>query len=337
MVRIVLGRLVSLPAMAAGVIVFLFILTNLVPSDPARIAVGPNASDAAVETMRERMGLNDSIFVQFGRYVSHVLQGDLGKSIYDKRPVTASIRAYAPATIELALAATIVTVVLGLSLGIYSAVAKGRIGDRLVRVVSTIGRAMPAFWLALLLQVIFYGRLKWLPSGGRIDLDAVGPPKTMTGLYTVDSVLTGNWAALESTLTHLTLPVAALAIGGIADVMRMTRAQMLLEMRSDYARTARAKGLRNRAILIRHMLPNAMNPVLTVIGVRTGYLLAGTVLIESIFRWPGLGRYSLQAIGNFDFPALTGVTLFVTLAFVLVNLFVDLIQVTFDPRARSAP
>lgn len=336
MIRIVAGRLIALPAMLFGVVLFLFILTHIVPSDPARIAVGPNANDAAVQTMREKMGLNDPLPVQFGRYFWDLLRGDLGDSIYDKKPVLDAIKNYAPATIELALVATFFTVLFGIVLGVYAAVASGRAFDRLTRLVAIIGRAVPAFWLAILLQTIFYGRLKWLPSGGRIDLDAVGPPRKITGLYLLDSVLTWNWAAFWSSAEYIVLPAAALAIGGVADIMRMTRSQVLLEMRKDYARTARAKGMQNAVVLFRHVLPNAMNPVLTVIGIRTGYLLAGTVLIEAIFRWPGLGRYSLQAIGNFDFPALTGVTLFVTIMFVFINLIVDLIQSYLDPRVRHA-
>lgn len=322
--------------MLFGVVLFLFVLTHIVPSDPARIAVGPNASDSAVETMREKMGLNDPLPVQFVRYLGELVRGDLGDSIYDKKPVVRAIRNYAPATLELALVATIFMVGIGIPLGVYAAVSNGRASERLVRLFAIIGRAVPAFWLALLLQVFFYGRLHWLPSGGRIDLDGVGPPRNITGLYLIDSLLTWNWPAFWSAGEHILLPASALAIGGIADIMRMTRSQVMLEMRRDYARTARAKGIKNGVVLKRHILPNAMNPVLTVIGIRTGYLLAGTVLIESIFRWPGLGRYSLQAIGNFDFPALTGVTFFVTITFVLINLVVDLIQAYIDPRVRHA-
>lgn len=336
MIRIIAGRLVALPAMLFGVVLVLFVLTRIVPTDPARVAVGPNASQSAVETMRERMGLNDPLPVQFFRYVGDLLRGDLGNSVYDNRPVTASIRNFAPATLELALVATLLTVFFGISFGVFAAATNGRTVERVIRLMAIIGRAVPAFWLALLLQVFFYGRLKWFPSGGRINLNAMDPPESITRLYLVDSILTWNWEAFRSSALHIALPAIALAVGGIADIMRMTRSQVLLEMRRDYARTARAKGLEGRRVLLRHTLPNALNPVLTVIGTRTGYLLAGTVLIETIFRWPGLGRYSLQAISNFDFPALTGVTLFVTVMFVLINLVVDLIQAYIDPRVRHA-
>ncbi len=336
MIRIIAGRLVALPMMLFGVVLVLFVLTRIVPSDPARVAVGPNANQAAVETMRERMGLNDPLPIQFVHYLGELVRGDLGNSVYDSRPVTDSIRNFAPATLELALVATILTVTFGILLGVYAAAANGRVSERLLRFFAIFGRAMPAFWLALLLQFVFYGRLKWLPSGGRIDLNSMDPPTSITHLYLVDSVLTLNWSAFKSSFAHILLPAIALAAAGIADIMRMTRSQMLLEMRRDYARTARAKGLEGRNVLRRHVLPNALNPVLTVIGIRTGYLLAGTVLIETIFRWPGLGRYSLQAIGNFDFPAITGVTIFVTLMFVLINLVVDLIQAYIDPRVRHA-
>jgi peptide/nickel transport system permease protein len=333
-IRAILNRLLVLPAMFFGVAIFLFVLTHLIPSDPARVAVGPNASQEAVETMRERMGLNDPLPAQFGQYLWGTLRLDLGNSIYDRRPVLESLKLYVPATVELALVAALIMVGFGLLLGLYGAVHSGSGWERVLRLFAVSGRAVPPFWLALLLQIAFFARLGWLPSGGRLDLNLT-PPTQLTGLYLVDSVLTWNWVTFVDAGTHLLLPALALAIGGIADLMRMTRSQVLLELRADYTRTARAKGLTDRIVLFRHVIANAITPVLTVIGIRFGYLLAGTVLIESIFLWPGVGRYALTAIQNFDFPALTGVTLFVTLMFVLVNLLVDLMQVALDPRLRQ--
>ena len=334
MLTFIIRRLAILPLMFLGMVFFVFVLTNLIPADPARVAVGPDASPESVERMREKMGLNKSLPEQFTIYLWDVVRLDLGTSIRDNRPVYDSIINFAPASIELALASTVVVVVVGVLMGIYSAAYQGRGLDRLLRLGAITGRAFPAFWLALLLQIVFFARLGWFPSGGRIDLITMDPPRKITGLYLVDSVVTLNWDAFVSSAYHLALPVTALALGGIAEVLRMTRGQVMLEMNSDYARTARSKGLTDRTVLFRHIVRNAINPVVTIIGIRFGYLLAGTVLIESIFRWPGLGRYALQAIQNLDFPALMGVTLFVTLMFVLVNLMVDVIYGFLDPRIK---
>ena len=335
MIRIIAGRLATLPLMLLGVVLLLFVLGHLIPADPARVAVGPNASAEAVEAMRERMGLDDPLPVQLGRYLRQLVRLDLGDSVYDKQPVTDSLRRYAPATIELALAAATVMILLGVSLGVYTATAKSRVAEQLIRLGAIAGRALPAFWLAMLLQFIFYSRFSWIPSGGRLNLDEVDPPTHITGLYLIDSALTLNGRVFVDAAHHLVLPALALAIGGTADVMRMTRAQILSELRNDYTRSARAKGLKDRTVLLRHVLPNAMSAVLTLIGIRVGYLLAGAVLVESIFNWPGLGRYSLDAIKNFDFQALTGVTLLVTTIFLVINLVVDLIGLALDPRARG--
>jgi ABC-type dipeptide/oligopeptide/nickel transport system permease component len=335
MLRIIASRLATLPVMLLGVVLLLFFVTHLIPADPARVAVGPNASQEAVEAMRERMGLNDPLLVQLGTYLKQLVRLDLGDSIYDKQPVVDSLRRYAPATIELALVAAFLMIVTGVSLGIFAATSNSRIAVQLTRLGTIAGRAVPAFWLAMLLQFFFYSRLSWFPSGGRLNMYAHDPPRSITGLYLVDSALTLNGGVFVDAAHHLVLPALALAIGGTADVMRMTRAQILSEMRHDYTRSARAKGLSDRTVLLRHVLPNAMSAVLTLIGIRVGYLLAGAVLVESIFNWPGLGRYSLDAIQNFDFQALTGVTLLVTTIFLVINLIVDLISLALDPRARG--
>ncbi len=335
MARVIAGRLATLPLMLLGVVLLLFVLTHLIPADPARVAVGPNASADAVEAMRERMGLNDPLPTQLTRYLQQLVHFDLGDSIYDKQPVTDSLRRYAPATIELALVAAMLMIVFGILLCIYSATSRGWFAVQLVRLAAIAGRALPAFWLAMLLQFLFYSRLGWFPSGGRLDLDKYDRPANITGLYLVDSALTLNGHVFLDAAHHIALPALALAIGGMADVMRMTRAQILSELRNDYTRSARAKGLADRTVLIRHILPNAMSAVLTLIGIRVGYLLAGAVLVESIFNWPGLGRYSLDSIKNFDFQALTGVTLLVTTIFLIINLVVDLIALAIDPRARA--
>jgi peptide/nickel transport system permease protein len=274
--------------------------------------------------------------VQFGRYVWNVLHLNLGTSNYDGQPVRDSIIKYAPATIELAVVATIISVVVGFALGIFSAVRRGSASDGMIRLGAIAGRAIPSFWLALLLQIVFYGKLGWFPDGARLNLIGSATPTHITGMYLLDSLLTLNFSAFIDSAYHLVLPALTLAIGGIAEVQRFTTAQIQVEMHQEYARTAHAKGLSNRVVLFRHVIRNAINPIVTIVGIRFGYLLAGTVLIETIFRWPGIGRYALISIQNLDFPAIMGVTLFVAVMFAIVNLGVDIIYGFLDPRIRHS-
>lgn len=332
----VIRRFAILLGLILAMIIALFVLSHLIPSDPARVAVGPEATQQAVDAMRHKMGLDKPVIVQLGIYLRNTIRLDLGTSIYDGQPVLGSILKYAPASFELAIVSMFMSVALGLALGIYSAAYQGTLFDGTSRLVAIAGRAIAPFWLAILLQVVFYGRLRWFPSGTRLDLSGIDEPKRITGMYLVDSLLTGNWHAFANSAYHLVLPAFALGLGGIAEISRMTRATMLIELRREYTRTARAKGLSESTTLFRHVVRNAINPVVTIIGIRFGYLLAGTVLIESIFRWPGIGRYSLLAIQNLDFPAIMGATLFVTVAFAIVNLLVDILYGFLDPRIRYA-
>jgi peptide/nickel transport system permease protein len=330
----IVRRLGLLVVLVFFMLVAMFLLQNVIPADPARAMLGPQASQAAVDAMTRKMGLNDPLYVQFGRYVWNILHLNLGTSNYDGQPVRDSIAKYAPASIELAIVATILSVVIGFALGVFSAVNRGSAADGVLRLGAISGRAIPSFWLALLLQIVFYGRLGWFPDGARLNLLGSAAPTHITGMYLLDSVVTLNPAAFRDAAYHLTLPALALAIGGIAEVQRLTAAQILTEMRQDYTRTAHAKGLPSRVVLFRHVIRNAINPVVTVIGIRFGYLLAGTVLIETIFRWPGIGRYALLSIQNLDFPAIMGVTLFVAVIFAVVNLGVDIVYGYLDPRIR---
>lgn len=336
MLTYILRRTGFLAVMILFMIVAMFALQNIIPADPARAMLGPEATQEAVEAMRAKMGLDRPVIVQFGAYMWRLAHLDLGTSNYDGQPVLDSIVKYAPASIELAIVATVLSVVFGLVLGIYSAARDGRASERLLRLGAICGRAVPAFWLALLLQIVFYGKLGWFPDGARLDLLGSEDPPRITGLYLVDSLLVLDFGAFRDSAYHMVLPALALAVGGIAEIQRMTTAMVLLELRRDYARTAHAKGLSERAVLFRHVVRNAINPVVTVIGIRFGYLLAGTVLIETIFRWPGIGRYALLSIQNLDFPAITGVTLFVAVVFAIVNLGVDILYGYLDPRIRFA-
>ncbi|HUX87473.1 MAG TPA: ABC transporter permease [Chloroflexota bacterium] len=335
MIRFIIRRLGALIALFFGMIVVMFLLTHVIPADPARIAVGPQATQQSVDAMRHKMGLDKPLIVQMGIYVWGVLHLNFGNSVYDGQPVFHEIMQYAPATIELAIVATVLSVAFGLAMGILSAVYQNSIVDSSMRVFAIIGRAIAPFWLAILLQIVFFGRLNWFPSGTQLSL-SLSPPTKITGMYLVDSLITLNWQVFFNSFHHIVLPAVALGLGGIADTSRMMRATMLIELRREYPRTARAKGLSEWSVQLRHVVRNAINPVVTVIGIRFGYLLAGTILIEAIFQWPGLGRYALLAIENLDFPALIGVTLFVVVAFAIVNLFVDILYGYLDPRIRYA-
>jgi peptide/nickel transport system permease protein len=302
----------------------------MIPADPAKYAAGLDATADQIERVKQDLGLNRPLPEQYLIYLRNLARGDLGTSIITKRPVLEDLRDYLPATLELTLYAVLAIILIGVPLGIISATQRGGVIDMLSRILATLWVAMPVFVFALLLQLIFYLKLGWLPAGERLDS---GIQLTrITGFMTVDALLQGNWVALKSAVLHLILPVLALALARVAIVSRMTRSSMLDVLSADYIRTARAKGLRDRTVLYRHALKNASMPVVTTIGTQVGFLLGGAVLVEAIFQWPGMGRYAVSSITSVDFPAVMGVTLVTSALFVLVNLLVDLLYVFVDPR-----
>ena len=224
----------------------------------------------------------------------------------------------------------LVTIFLGIFLGVWSAIQRGKLSDNVIRIFSTLWVGMPIFWFALLLQIGFYGTLEWLPAGGRLSSET--ELTEITGLYTLDSLLTLNFTALLDSFKHLLLPVLALALTRVAEVTRITRSSMLEVQGSDYVRTARAKGLKNRVVISSHSLRNALLPIITIFGLQFGYLLGGAVLVEAVFQWPGMGRYAVLSITSVDFPVVMGVAIVASIAFVLVNLIIDLLYVWADPR-----
>ncbi|HBY98639.1 MAG: ABC transporter permease [Ardenticatenaceae bacterium] len=329
--RLFIERLISLIVILFGVVVVTFFVSRVIPADPAHLAAGVDAPPAQVEAMRKSLGLDKPIPVQFWIYVKGLLHGDLGRSLQTRRPVLEDLKLYFPATLELALLATFFYVLIGIPLGVLAAVNFGRLPDYAIRFVTVTGLGIPAFALALALQLLFAHKLGWFPLEGRLDA-SISPPHYVTGLYTIDSLLARNWVALRSSLDHLVLPVTALALGRLAVATRFTRNSLLEVLRADYIRVARAKGLHERTIIYRHALRNALIPVVTIIGIQTGYLLGGTVLVEVVFTWPGLGRYAVASIFNFDFYSVIGVTLVVATMFVLTNFIVDLLYRWIDPR-----
>jgi peptide/nickel transport system permease protein len=334
MLAVVARRIASLVVLLVGMSLVTFVLTNLLPADPARVSAGPNAGPDELAIHRKRLGLDRPLPEQYLRYLGNLVRGDLGTSVRSRQPVLDELAAAVPATIELTLAATIVFVAISIPLGVLTAARRAGWIDSASRIIAVGGAAVAPFWLALLLQLLFFRMLGWLPASGRLDLTAT-PPPGRTGFYLVDALLAGDLGSFLGALRHLVLPVTALALGRIAVTTRLTRAQMLIELGTDYVRSARGKGLAERRVLYHHALRNALNPVITNVGIQVGYLLSGTVLVEAIFGWPGMGSYALDAILNLDYPSVMGVALLVSVFFVLVNLIVDLIYTALDPRVTA--
>lgn len=332
MIKYIIRRLLMIIPVLLGVSILAFLLIHLIPGDPVVAMLGERATPDQVAYLEEALGLNDPLYVQYGRFMGRILQGDFGRSIHSNSSVLWEMGMRFPATIELTVAAMAVAVVVGMGAGIVSAVKPNSIFDHISMGTALVGVSMPIFWLGLMMIYLFGVKLKILPPSGRLDVSIT--LDTVTNFYVLDSIITGNWAALKSALLHLVMPAVALGTIPMAMIARMTRSSMLEVMRQDFVRTARAKGLAEKVIILRHALRNAFLPVLTVIGLQFGYLLGGAVMTEWIFAWPGIGRWIFLAIGARDFPVVQGGILFIAIVFVLVNLIVDLLYTYVDPRIR---
>jgi peptide/nickel transport system permease protein len=333
--RLLLRRVISLPFVLIGMSVVTFAVTHIVPGDPARLQAGPHASAAQVQVLRHRYGYDQPLLTQYVSYMGDLVHGNLGDSITTRRPVSEDLRQFFPATIELTSTAMLIVVVLGLPLGTLGGLRRGRIPDHVSRLLSIAAVSMPVFWLGIILQIIFYQRANILPVGGRIE-QALLPPTHTTGLYVIDAIWSGDAVALRSSLSHLILPAVTLAAGSLAVITRMTRASVIEVNGSDHVRASIAKGISRSLVVRRHVLPNAIVPVTTVFGLQVGTLLAGSVLVEVVFSWPGIGLYAVNAISNLDFAAIMGVTLLISVTYVIVNLVVDIAYLLLDPRIRDA-
>lgn len=331
LVRLIVRRLIFLVFVLFGLSVITFGLSHIVPGDPARLMAGPRASKSAVAKIREKYGLDDPVPVQYVNYVKGIFQGDLGTSFTTRRPVLDDLKRYLPATIELGLVAFVLSTLIGVPLGVISSVKRDKLPDHVARFISISGLALPVFWLAIMAQFIFFGRLGWLPDGARIPI-GTDPPPNVTGLYTIDSLLAGDWELFRLSLTHLILPATVLAYGSLAVITRMVRGGMLEVLNQDYIRTARAKGIAPTAVIYGHALKNAMLPTVTSLGLQIGLLLSGAFLVEIVFSWPGIGRYAVEAIQRLDYNATMATTLIIALIFVLMNLVVDILYLFLDPR-----
>ena len=329
--KLLLERLLTLVLKLFGMAVILFVVTQLLPADPAAVAAGTDARPEQIEKIRQELGLDRPFHEQFLTYISGLLRGDLGKSLLTRRAVSDDLKLRFPATLELAILAGIVIVIFSIGLGIVAAVKAGGALDWLIRGFVVIGMAIPPFVLALVLQLIFAKWLDLFPLEGRLHT-LMAPPPFATGLYTVDSLLAGQWDTFWTSLRHLALPVAALALGRLAVGARFTRSGMLETLSQPYVRTARAKGLREGPVVLRHAFRNALIPVVTMLGIQIGFLLSGAVLVEVVFTWPGLGRYAVDSVLSFDFYAVIGAALVIAVIFVVSNTIVDLLYAQLDPR-----
>ena len=325
MLRYAVRRLVLLIPVLIGITAVVFFLIHLIPGDPVLVLLGPdNATPQAVATLRHQLGLDRPLFVQYLIYLGNTLRGSLGQSIFQRLPVGLIVAQHLPATIELTVSAMVISILIGLPLGVAAAVRRGSIVDIGGSVLAQLGVSMPVFWLGILLILWFAVDLRWLPAFGR------GAPV----LVAVGAAIAGKPQALADTLRHLLLPALALGVGQAALLSRMVRASMVETLAQDYVRTAKAKGAAPGRLVMRHALRNALLPVVTIIGLQFGGLLGGAVLTETIFAWPGVGQLIVQSIGQRDFPVVQGTTLITALLFSVVTLAVDMLYAAIDPRIR---
>ena len=314
-----------------GLSVVIFVVSHIAPGDPARLAAGPFATEEMVEHLKEELGLDKPLLEQYGIFVTQLLKGDLGRSIRTRRPVREDLARFFPATLELVLVSLSFAVLAGILLGVLSAVHQNQWVDHLSRLVSISGLGLPAFWLALMLQLLFVLELDLLPGGGRIEM-ILPNPTSITRLFLIDSLLTGNWVAFKSALRHIILPALSLSFPALASIIRISRADVLDTLRQDFVTTARAKGLVEKLVIWKHVLKNSLISTVTMIGLRFGWMLGGTILVETVFDWPGVGLYAVTSATHSDFQPIMGAALLIGLSFAIANLIVDLSYSILDPR-----
>ncbi|MGI6207028.1 MAG: ABC transporter permease [Anaerolineae bacterium] len=351
MTRYVAQRLIMLIPVLLGITVITFAMLRLIPGDPCRVMLGERATEQMCADFNERMGFNDPLYTQFFRYIANILRGDLGDSVKTGQSVVSELAERLPLTFELTLAAIFIAVTVGMSAGFFAALRRGSLVDLVTMVFTNLGVSMPIFWLGLILMFIFAFRLQWLPPSGRTTVgvqivsltEAWGVTESapgwvrgvldfLSGFYLFSTLLTGNLRGFWDTIKHLALPAIALSTIPMAIIARMTRSSLLEVLGQDYIRTARAKGLPGRAVLLRHAMKNALLPVVTTIGLQFGYLLGGAFLTETVFSLPGVGRLVVDRILARDYPVVQGAVLVVASVFVFVNLLVDLTYAWIDPR-----
>ncbi len=330
-----MGRLLGTVALTfLGLLLVTFLIARVVPIDPVLAAVGDRAPAEVYERVKHELGLHLPLWQQFWFYLKKVLTGDFGRSVLTSNPVLVDIRRVFPATLELATVATLIGVALGIPMGVVAAVARGRLADQVVRVVSLLGYSVPVFWLGLMGLLLFYARLGWVAGPGRLDVAFDDLVPVWSGVILLDSVLAGEWEVFWNALSHVILPASILGYFSLAYIARMTRSFMLAELGQEYVTTARIKGLSERRVVWRHAFGNVLVPLITVIALAYANLLEGSVLTETVFAWPGLGQYITSSLLNADMNAVLGGTIVVGTIFIGLNLLSDLLYRLVDPRAR---
>ncbi|MDN4086601.1 ABC transporter permease [Paenibacillus polymyxa] len=328
----IVKRLAILIPVLLGMTLIVFSIIHAIPGDPAETILGDKATEQSKQALREQLGLNKPWLQQYGTYLSELARGDLGDSIRTRQPIAREMVPYLAATLELTVASMLFAVVVGMNAGIVSAWKRNSWFDYVSMVIALVGVSMPIFWLGLMEQWIFANKLHWLPSIGRMN--SRDPVEAVTHLAVIDAVIGGRMDQVWTVIKHLILPSIALGTIPMAVIARITRSSMLEVMDADYIRTARAKGLASFQVVYKHALKNAAIPVLTVIGLQTGSLLGGAVLTETIFAWPGIGRYIFEAISSRDYPVIQSGILIIAFLFVIINLIVDLLYAVLDRRIR---
>jgi peptide/nickel transport system permease protein len=334
MLGFILRRLLLVIPSLAGLLILTFFLIRVVPADPAAALAGENATLAQVAEIRRQYGLDQPLWVQFAAYLGQVARLDFGESAYSRRPVALDIKERLPATLELTISALLFATLVGIPLGTLAAVYHNRWPDLLLRVLSVGGIAVAAFWFAIELQLLFAMALDWLPLRGRLSPGLTAPP-TLTGFYLLDSLMAGRTDAFGDALAHLILPAFTLALGALATISRFTRAGVLETLQKDFVTYERAQGFPQRALIWKFVLRNSVVAAITQIGLLFGSLVAGAVVVETIFDWPGIGFYTVQAILTADYKVMMAVTLLIGVIYALVNILVDVVQGLIDPRLRE--
>lgn len=335
MLRFLTTRLALLALMLAGLVVITFVVSNVAPSDPAALAAGPDATRDMVETVRREYGLDRPLPAQFARYVRDLAHGNLGRAVQTGNAVADDLRRYFPATMELVLLSMIFAVGVGVPLGVLAAMRRNRPIDHVIRVVAVSGVALPAFWAALLLQLVFSVHLGWLPTSGQLSV-ATAPPAPVTGMILLDAVLALDWPVFAEACRYAMLPAFVLSLPSIAAIVRVNRAEMIEVLGGDHITAARAHGVSPWRLVGWLALKNAMLPTLAMIGLRLGWTLGSSFLVETVFDWPGLGLYAVSSAIASDFKPVMGVTLAIGVTFMLANLAIDLAYGWLDPRTRAA-
>jgi ABC-type dipeptide/oligopeptide/nickel transport system permease component len=330
----ILARLAWLLVVVWAAVSLTFVLSRIVPADPARLAAGLQAGPEQVAEVRHLLGLDQPLWHQYFHYIGGIARLDLGDSIQTRQPVIDDVLRYLPATLELVIAAFVLYVAIGVTLGIVWALRPRGLTSKAIGITSIAGVAFPVFWIGLVLQLTFGYHLAWFPISGNLDYEAYDVSRR-TGFTTVDALLAGNMAALRDALEHMVLPVTALIISQLALATRLTKSSMAVELRRPYVRASRARGTSEFRVVVVDALRNALNPVITVLGLQFGWLLGGTILIEVVFSWPGLGLYAYNSFRTFDYNPILAITIITTVTFVVVNELVGLLYPVLDPRLRD--